>query len=330
MQNFENHEPLVSICIPVYNSENTIGKTIASILNQTFKNIEIIIIDNNSTDSTIKIIEEFDDPRIRLILNEIHFPFAEYNWNRCFEYVHGELMAIFHADDVYLPDMISRQIETFKKNPSAGSVFTLANIINENDEIVGEFKLPPNVKGLEPYTYYQIFTSILEEGCFLICPSAIIRTSLYIKLSPFRYDQFGSASDLDMWLRAAECAPLIILDEKLMNYRISKSQETYVLNRLRIHEAEFFKVMDFHIEKNKNNFEISKDTKDKYDMLRFKDQIICVFGYGYKGDFKNFIIQMKQIPWKKYLKIHRFYWLIIRLIIITIRHKNANPYGLMH
>jgi glycosyltransferase involved in cell wall biosynthesis len=329
MQNSQNQEPLVSICIPVYNAEKTIGKTITSLINQTYKNIEIIVVDNCSSDSTVKTIQVFNDPRIRLILNNVHFPCAEYNWNRCFQYVNGEFMAIFHADDVYMPDMILRQIEVFKKNLSVGGVFTLANIINENDEIVGEFRLPPDVKGSEPYTYHQIFTLILENGCFLICPSAIIRSNLYIKLAPFRYDQYGSASDLDMWLRAAKCAPIVILDEKLMNYRVSKTQGTYVLNRLRTHETEFFRVMDFHIEQNKSTFGISRDTKNKYDLLRFKDQLICAFNYGYNGDLKNFIIQMKNIPWIKYLKIFHFYGLIFRLMVASIRRQNANPYGLL-
>ena len=66
-------------------------------------------------------------------------------------------MAIFHADDIYLPDMIFRQVEMFEKNPSIGSVFTQGNIINENDEIIGEFTLPLEIKGLEPY---HIFPTI--------------------------------------------------------------------------------------------------------------------------------------------------------------------------
>ena len=120
MQNSQSQESLVSICIPVYNAEKTIGKTIASIVNQTYKNIEIIVVDNCSSDSTVKIVQTFNDPRISLILNDVHFPSAELNWNRCFQYMNGEFMAIFHADDVYLPDMILCQIETFMSFPSVG------------------------------------------------------------------------------------------------------------------------------------------------------------------------------------------------------------------
>jgi glycosyltransferase involved in cell wall biosynthesis len=137
MQNLHYPEPLVSIFIPVFNGEKTIARTLDSILNQTYKNIEIIIIDNCSADSTVKVVKEFSDVRIRLILNDNHLPSAEDNWNRCFFYGHGEFMAIFHADDVYLPQMVSRQVETLKKFPRAGGVFTQGNIINEEDTIIG-------------------------------------------------------------------------------------------------------------------------------------------------------------------------------------------------
>jgi len=296
-ENAQNAEPLVSICIPVFNGEKTIRKTLDSVIHQTYKNLEIIIVDNCSTDSTVEIVQEFKDSRIRLILNDIHLPCGEDNWNRCFQYVHGEFVAIFHADDVYMPQMVSRQIETFKKYTDVGSVFTQGNIINERDEIIGRFKLPREIKGGEPYSYTQIFISTLEYGDFFPCPTAMMRSSLFLKLVPFRYEQFKSASDLDMWLRAARCAPIVILDEKLINYRTSKTQGTYVLNRLRTTEADLFKVMDFHIGQNINSVTIEKHIKNRYDLFRFEDQLSCALNCRYKGEFKNFKDQLKKIHW---------------------------------
>jgi glycosyltransferase involved in cell wall biosynthesis len=303
MQISQNQEPLVSICVPMYNAEKTIGKTIASIISQKYKNFEIIIVDNSSSDASVKIVQTFNDPRIRLIQNDIHLPCGEYNWNRCFPYANGEFLAIFHADDVYLPDMVSRQIETFRIFPSVGGVFTQGNIINENDEIIGEFRLPPEIKGGEPNTYQKIFNSALEYADFLPCPSAMLRRDIYLKLSPFRYDQFGSASDFDMWLRASAYAPIVILDEKLMNYRVSKTQGTNVLNRLRTHGSDYFKVMDFHIAKYKETHEIPANLMNSYDLSRFGDQLICARNSLYKRDWKEFKDQIKNIPWMKYVKI---------------------------
>jgi glycosyltransferase involved in cell wall biosynthesis len=303
MQISQKQEPLVSICIPAYNAEKTIEKTIASILGQKYKNIEIIVVDNCSSDSTVRIIQTFDDPRIRIILNEVHFSRGEHNWNRCFQYANGEFLAIFHADDVYLPDMISRQIETFLKYPSVGGVFTQGNIINENDEIIGEFRLPPDIKGGLPETYQAILYSALGYADFLPCPSAMLRRDMYLELSPFRYDQFGSASDFDMWLRAAKLAPIVILDEKLMNYRVSKTQGTNVLNRLRTHGSDFFKVVDFHIADYEKTQVISANMMNSYDLLRFGDQLVRARNSLYARNWAEFKNQIKDIPWYKYFRI---------------------------
>ena len=302
-ENSQIHEPLVSICIPVFNGGKTIRKTINSVINQTYKNLEIIIVDNCSTDSTVEIVQEFKDSRIRLILNNIHYPCGEDNWNRCFQYVHGEFMAIFHADDVYLPQMVSRQIETFKKYPRIGGVFTQGNIINELDEVVGKFRLPSNIKNEILYSYPPLFLTTLEYSDFLICSSAMLRTDLYMKISPFRYDQFYSASDLDMWLRAAKCAPIIILDETLMNYRISKTQGTYLINHSRTEESDFFKVMDYHIEDNKNSLEIADSIKNRYELFRLEDQLICILNQ-HNENFRILKKHLKKIPWFRYLKIY--------------------------
>ena len=301
MQNSQHQEPLVSICIPVFNGEKTIAKTIDSIINQTYNNIEIFVVDNCSTDSTVKIVQEFRDFRIHLILNDIHLPCAEYNWNRCFRHALGEFMAIFHADDIYLPQMVSRQVEIFKKYPMVGCIFTQGNIIDENDTIIGEFRLPPAIKGNEPNSYQKIFNSSLEYADFLPTPSAMLRRDIYLKLSPFRYDQFGSASDFDMWLRAAACAPIVILDEKLINYRLSKTQGSQSISRLRSREADFFRVMDFHIAQNKD--QIPVDSMNSYDLSRFGDQLICAYNAMRKRDWEEFNDKIKNIAWIKYAKI---------------------------
>jgi glycosyltransferase involved in cell wall biosynthesis len=307
MENSQNTGPLVSICIPVYNGEKTIRKTISSVISQTYQNLEIVIVDNCSTDSSVKIVQEFKDPRIKLILNDIHLPCAEYNWNRCFQYVHGEFMAIFHADDVYLPQMVERQVETFIRYPLVGSVFIQGNWINEHDDIIKVYKIPHRLKELESLNYQDLLISTLEIGDYLLTSSAMIRTKIYRKLAPFKYEQFGTASDFDMWLRAAEIAPVIILKEQLMNYRMSMMQESYSINRLRVDEADGFIVLDSHLdqnEKNKDRIEISIKTINKYDLLRLRDKLFCARNYLYKHNLNGFNKQMKEISWMNYSLIY--------------------------
>lgn len=295
--------PSVSICIPMYNSEKTIGKTLISIINQTYKNIDIVIVDNASSDNSVKIVLAFNDPRIHLVRNETHLPCAEDNWNRCFAYANGDYLAIFHADDIYLPEMVLRQIETFMRFPTVGAVFTQGNIIDENDKIIGEFRLPPEIKGGELCDFQKIFCTSLEYADFLPTPSAMLRREIYQKFSPFRYDQFGSASDFDMWLRVAAYAPVVILDEKLMNYRVSKTQGTNMINHLRTHESDYFRVMDFHIRYNKDSLGILSKEMMSYEISRFGDQLIRIWNSFHKKDWKEFIDQIQKLPWMSYSKI---------------------------
>jgi glycosyltransferase involved in cell wall biosynthesis len=299
MQISQNPEPLVSICIPVYNAGNTIRKTLSSIINQKYKNLEIIIVDNNSTDNSVQLIRSFHDPRIKVIQHEVHFPIGEHNWNRCFSYACGEYLAIFHADDVYLPDMVSRQIETFRQYPSICGVFTQGDIIDENDEKIGEFQLPPEIKSGIPCIYKDIFFAALDYADFLPCPSAMLRRDAYSKLAPFMYDQFRSASDFDMWLRASKYSPVVILNEKLMNYRVSRTQGTNVLNRLRTHESDFFRVMDYHIKEYLQTDEIPAQKMNGYDLLRFGDLLIRTRNSFSKRDWKEFKTLLKEISWLK-------------------------------
>jgi glycosyltransferase involved in cell wall biosynthesis len=303
MQNSLKSEPLVSVCVPAYNSEKTIAKTITSLINQTYQNLEIIIIDNCSADATVKVAQEFTDPRIKVIRCEEHLPAAEKNWNRCFSYANGEFMAIFHADDMYLADMVSRQIETFLTIPSVGSVFTQGNIINEHDKVMGKFQLPPQIMGSEPYSYPEIFNCALEYADFLPTPTAMLRRDLYLKLAPFRYDQFRSASDFDLWLRAVAEAPVVILDEKLMNYRVSSAQGSTKINKSRTDESDFFRVMDYHIAQNKDAAMISAYAMSSYKISKMGDQLIRACNSFGMRDWRKFSAQIKNIPWTEYFKI---------------------------
>ena len=295
-----SENPLVSICIPVYNAGKTIERTIESIINQTHKNIEILVVDNQSTDTTLERVRKYDDPRIRIIENPVHFKCAEYNWNTCFTHTLGEFIALFHADDVYSPDIIARQLDTFKKFPFVVGVFTDGNIIDEQDKVIDTFRIPTEIAGDTPYEYRELLPVFLEHGDFLLCPSAMIRGNTYRSLEPFRYDQFGSASDFDMWLRVARIGPIVIINEKLINYRISEIQGTSVINTTRTHEADFFRVMDFHIVKTKPYIDLSSDTLGRYELRRMEDQIFCIINYAKDRDFSGLYKHVGNMTMGKY------------------------------
>ena len=186
---YQNKKPLVSVCIPTYNAEKTVGSTLQSILNQTYQNSEIIIVDNASTDNTLALLQNFNDPRIKSYKNSKNIG-AEKNWSRCIELASGEYIAIFHADDLYKSDMVEKQVHVFQDNPSIGAVFTMANRINDRGEVMGEHKLPVKLKGRKTYYFLEIFCSLLKNGNFLMCPSAVVRSKIYKELTPFNSTHF--------------------------------------------------------------------------------------------------------------------------------------------
>jgi len=140
---------VVNICIPVYNGERFIKETLDSIVAQDYKNKEIIISDNASTDKTPKIIQEYVGKYgIKCYRNEQYLSEGEYNFNRCIGLAKGDLICVYHADDVYKPNIVSKCVELFEKYNNVGAVFTMADIINEKGKVIGGYRLPKELKEL--------------------------------------------------------------------------------------------------------------------------------------------------------------------------------------
>lgn len=269
----QDKEPFVSICIPTYNAEKTLRETLSSIIGQTYSNMEIIIVDNASQDGTCAVIESFKDPRIKAYRNKENIG-AERNWNRCLELARGRYIAIFHADDIYRPMMVEKQVQFMEKNPNIGAVFTSAYRINGPNKVIGEYSLPEGLSCKEICHFDEVFIELLKGMNFFICPSAMVRGEIYKNLALFRTDLFGTSADLDMWLRILQSHPVGILDEKMMCYRISDTQGSNLYSRLRTSEADFFKVMDFYLS-NSRKKSLPKDALDRYALSKLYDKQAC-------------------------------------------------------
>ena len=130
-------QPLVSVCIPSYNSEEFIATTLQSILSQTFADFEVVIADDKSTDGTIRIIQGFNDTRIRLIENEQNLGLGR-NWNKVLSCARGEYVKLLGDDDVLYPECLARQVAALEQPANASAVLAICNrnVINARDEIV--------------------------------------------------------------------------------------------------------------------------------------------------------------------------------------------------
>lgn len=107
--------PLVSVCIPVYNGEKHVGETIRSVLDQTYRNIELIVQDNASTDGTWPILQDMaqQDARISIERNAANYGMAG-NWNIAINRSRGDYVMLLSADDLLLPAFVARCLETFQ------------------------------------------------------------------------------------------------------------------------------------------------------------------------------------------------------------------------
>lgn len=316
-------EKLVSICIPTYNAEKTIEETLQSILNQTYRNLEIIIVDDASTDSTLRTLKKFKDFRIKIYRNSENIG-AEHNWTKCVKLATGDYIAIFHADDIYNHRIIEKQIKILENYPSVLAVFTMADYINNDDKTIGGCDLPPELKHRNIYNFSEIFIPILNQKNIFITPSAMVRGEIFKKCMPFDWDHFETAADLDLWLRISKMGQIAILNEKLIKYRRG-SIGTYQHNYLRATESNFFTVLDHHLSIKPQNFCIPKNAIDRYEIRRSVDYLKRAMNYLIKGEIEpSRHLLKKLLSMKLFLSILKnikqikllIYWLLGVIILL--------------
>lgn len=119
--------------------------------------------------------------------------------------VQGEYIAVFHADDVYHPTIVEREVEYLARNPDAGAVFTQYVFINDTGYDYGRLVIPEDVRSDGPLSYARIFNALLEyKNRFLCGPSSMVRATVYKEVGPYHGQEFGIASDLEMWVRISQ------------------------------------------------------------------------------------------------------------------------------
>lgn len=133
--------PRVSVIMPSYNKEKYIARSITSILNQTYRDFELLIIDDASTDGSVEIIRSFDDERIRFYQNEENVGMAA-NRNIGIEKAEGEFIALLDADDISTVDRLEKEVQFLDDNPDIDVVFGAFDEIDENDTVRISYYVP--------------------------------------------------------------------------------------------------------------------------------------------------------------------------------------------
>ena len=220
--------PKASIIVPAYNAEQYIRKTLDSILDQSFQDFELIIIDDGSSDETAKIIAQYDDSRIRYYHQENSGKPAIPR-NRAIKKARGELIFIFDSDDIMLPDKLATTIESMELAPLAGLAFTGFACIDERDKVTNPDFLAPyqTLHSLEKTTVsknaYLINAKEALKGLaisnYLGTSGVAIRREVFEQLGGFD-EEVRNSDDYLMWQAVASRYDFLYIPDIYHQYRV--------------------------------------------------------------------------------------------------------------
>ncbi|MBG0787460.1 MAG: glycosyltransferase, partial [Anaerolineaceae bacterium] len=187
--------PLVSIITPSYNQAKFLRRTLDSVLNQDYPNLEYIVIDGGSDDGSLEIIQEYAD---RLAYWESVPDKGQTDAiNKGFNRATGKYIAWLNSDDVYYPGAISEAVAFLEEHPDVGLVYADCDFLDAEDHVIGKF---PSA---------QTDHKLLQQGYVHIPQAtAFLPREMWLKVGPLD-PSFYFAMDYDLWVRIARLAPLV-------------------------------------------------------------------------------------------------------------------------
>lgn len=219
---------MISVIMATYNASKFVAPAIESILNQTFQEFELIVVDDGSTDSTLEIITRYSkqDNRVRVVQIEHGGPSrarntaineAKYPW-----------IAVMDADDIALPQRLEKQISAAKANPQVVAWGASVHHMSSNGTILSVSRLGPRNE--------EEFYKIRKDGRVvnLNHPTALFKKEVLLKVGGYN-PQFQAAQDLELLDRIAAYGPILATEEPLVLYRVhsqSISMQRFFLQRL--------------------------------------------------------------------------------------------------
>ncbi len=208
--------PLISVIIPVYNGEKTIKNTIDSVLNQTFTDFELIVVNDGSQDSTLAVLNEIQNARIRVF----SFPNSgvSASRNRGLAEAEGEFISFLDADDLWTPDKLESQLKALEKNPQAAVAYSWSDWIDESGQFLrAGGHITVNGKAYEKL----LLRDFVESGS-----NPLIRRKALEEVGTFD-ESLAFAEDWDLWLRLAARYEYVAVPSPQILYRISPESASF-------------------------------------------------------------------------------------------------------
>lgn len=231
----------VSVIVLTYNRAHMVTETIDSVLNQTFKDFELIVVDNESTDNTEEVIKSFTDERIRYFKHQNN-GLIGVNRNYGISKANGEYIAFCDDDDLWMPEKLERQVKLLDLDKELGLVYSDSYIMDENGNLE-RHSLRSSSRLLRGNVFDKLF-----QSNFIPMLTVMIRREVLSKVGGFE-PKYIIALDYDLWLRIAEHYLIDFIEEPLAKYRIHSGS---VSRNRELAVNEGFQLTEYWLEKKAN------------------------------------------------------------------------------
>ena len=286
-------KPLISICIPTYNGEKYITEALDSAINQTYKNLEIIISDDNSKDNTLKIIEGYKEKTTIPIYIYNHQPNGiGANWNNSVKKANGDYIKFLFQDDVLMPTCIERMVDLAINNDNVGLVYCKRQIIfdTKKEDYQDWLKYSEflhtnwgqlNLKeGVEKGTSYLKDSNLLDRPNNKIGepPAVLLNKKCFEKVGYFN-TELSQTLDFEYWYRLMPFFNVGFIDEKLIKFRLHGNQASQTNRKRKTKDKKLMPKVLF---------------KNLFWHLHFKQQLYLLNEVCYIPETKKFLRRIKK------------------------------------
>jgi glycosyltransferase involved in cell wall biosynthesis len=221
---------IISVVIPVYNGEKTIRFTLESVLQQTFSNIEVIIIDDGSTDLTLEVIKTISDARIK-VFSYVNSGLAA-SRNRGIDHANGKYISFIDADDLWTSDKLEYQLQALSQFPQAYVAYSWTDYIDINGNTL--------FAGKRLIDSGNVFAKMLQSNILENGSNPLVKNEAFKIVGKFN-ESLSAAEDWDMWLRLAAEYEFVCVQKPQILYRISANSMS---TNLKKQEAASLEVID--------------------------------------------------------------------------------------
>lgn len=216
--------PAVSLCIPAYQAEKHLRETLNAAFSQTFEDMEILVLDNNTTDGTRRILEEFDDPRLRVERNDETLSMPD-NWNRIVEMCRAPLVKLLCADDLIDENCVADQAAILMDSPDVALVSCKTDLI---DDVGKPLRRSTGLRRLTgKHDGRTVVRHVVRSGGNPIGPSAAVtfRRKDFEAVGGFRGDLLYPM-ELELWTRLLKKGDFVGMPDQLAAFRITAETAT--------------------------------------------------------------------------------------------------------